>query len=341
VKSSPGGGTISARVVVRIVDACRRQGHDADALCRSAGVAPSALADPDGRLPYTAVRDLAERALVLTQDPNFGLHLATDVGDTRHYDAGVLFLMASPTVRVALKRMVDHQRYWGDGSRTSLHPVPAGVAVRYALDSASGEYARHSDECALAEIALGVRVLSGPDLRPRVARFRHTAPADIAEHGRLFQCALEFRAEHTELVFDDAVLDTPMQHANDAFSAIFEDRVKSALARLPLPASTSEHVREVARAALGSGACSLGGTARTMGLSARTLQRRLQEEGTSFAAVIDALRREMALAYLERGIPAPEVASLLGYSDVTAFHHAFSRWTGSSPARFGAATRSD
>jgi AraC-like DNA-binding protein len=65
----------------------------------------------------------------------------------------------------------------------------------------------------------------------------------------------------------------------------------------------------------------------------RTLQRRLREEGTSFAAIVDALRREMALAYLDRRVSIPEVAQLLGYADTTAFHHAFRRWTGSSPAR--------
>jgi AraC-like DNA-binding protein len=62
----------------------------------------------------------------------------------------------------------------------------------------------------------------------------------------------------------------------------------------------------------------------------------LRDEGTSFAEVVDALRREMAVAYLDRGIPIAEVASLLGYADTTAFHHAFRRWTGSSPLGRGA-----
>jgi AraC-like DNA-binding protein len=67
------------------------------------------------------------------------------------------------------------------------------------------------------------------------------------------------------------------------------------------------------------------------------LQRRLQQEGTTFAEVIDTLRHELARGYLEQGVGLPDVAELLGYADVTAFHHAFRRWTGESPSRYARA----
>jgi AraC-like DNA-binding protein len=66
------------------------------------------------------------------------------------------------------------------------------------------------------------------------------------------------------------------------------------------------------------------------------LQRRLTAEGTSFAEILDLLRQELAFAYLDRKLPVAEVASLLGYADATAFHHAFKRWTKSSPSRYAA-----
>jgi len=253
----------------------------------------------------------------------------------------VLLLMASPTVRVALERMEAHQRYWGDGNRAALRRVDRGLAIRYTLPGAIGAYARHSDECALAEITLGVRVLSGSPLVPRMVHFRHSAPRSIEEHERLFACPLEFGAAHSEIVFDDAALDSKMPHANAAFFAIFEQQIERALARLPSPSSASENVREAIRAALAGGCCTLAGTARMLGVSSRTLQRRLLAEGTSFAEIVDALRREMAVAYLERRVPIAEIASLLGYSEATAFHHAFRRWTGSSPARYSALEPAD
>ena len=131
-----------------------------------------------------------------------------------------------------------------------------------------------------------------------------------------------------------------MQHANAAFFAVFEEQVVRALARLPAVAGASESVRAAVRAALASGGCTLAGTARGLGVSTRTMQRRLEAEGTSFAAVVDALRRELACAYLDRRVPIPEIAALLGYADGTAFHHAFRRWTGSTPLAYaGRASR--
>ena len=320
-------------MLLRVAEFCRARGHDADAMCRSAGLNPAVLAEADARVSYAAAARLGARALEITRDDNFGLHLAEDVRDTQNFDAGALLLMASPTVRVALERMARHQRYWGDGTRAALVREPGGLAVRYVLPGASGAYRRHADECAMAEIALGVRVLAGPGLRPRRVRFRHAPPPEISEHRALFDCAVEFRAAETEIVFDDAVLDAPMHQANEAFCAIFEHQVQRALARLPPAASTSEGIRATARAALAGGDCTLAGTARSLGVSTRTMQRRLQADGTSFGAIVDALRREMALAYLDRRVPIADVASRLGYADATAFHHAFRRWTGSSPLR--------
>lgn len=318
-------------MVLRIVEFCRGRGHDAEAICREAGLSLTALAEPDARLGYDVAAAVGERALALTGDENFGLHLAEDVRDTRQFDAGLLLLMASPTVRVALERMVRHQRLWGDGDRAALVRVPGGLVIRYVLRGTTGAYARHADECAMAEIALGIRALAARDLRPRAVRFRHPPPRMLQEHRRLFGCPLGFRSAHTEIELDDAVCDTPMQHANAAFFAVFEEQVTRALARLPRLAGASENVRGAVRAALASGGCTLAGTARGLGVSTRTMQRRLAAEGTSFAAVVDALRHELACAYLDRQVAISEIALLLGYADATAFHRAFRRWTGSTP----------
>lgn len=326
-------GTVAARSLLRVVDFCRARGHDADTLCRGLGLSIEQLAAPEARVSYELAERLGERALALTCEPSFGLHLAKDVTGTRHVDAGLLLLMASPTVRVALDRMIKHQRYWGDGERARLRPAPSGIAIGYTLQSSSGQFARHADECAMAEIALGLRTLSGPSALARVVRFRHSAPRDLDLHREIFACPIEFDRDRTELELADAVLDAPMKHANDAFFAIFEQEVERALARLPASENTSGGVRAALRLALANG-CSLSATARALGVSPRTLQRRLSAEGTSFAELVDAIRRETAIAHLARRTPTGEIAALVGYADVTAFHHAFRRWTGSSPAQF-------
>ena len=75
--------------------------------------------------------------------------------------------------------------------------------------------------------------------------------------------------------------------------------------------------------------------ARLLAVSQRSLQGKLKEEGTTYQAVLDSVRRELATAYLEDdGLSLAEIAFLLGYADQSAFNHAFHKWTGDSPLRF-------
>lgn len=338
VNPPPTNGSLSAHVLQRMVDFVGRQGHDVDALCRSAGVDAGALRQPDARVSYAVSMRLCERALAVTGDDQFGLHLARGVGESLTRDPGTLLLMACATVRSALEAMVRVQRFWGDGPRSALVPVAGGACVRYELPGAIGALRRHSDECALAEMLIGMRHLTTRAVTPRAVRFRHGAPADTREHEALFGCAPTFDAPHTELELDDATLDLALPHAHATYRAVFEAQVESAMAKLPGDSAMVHAVRDVARAMLAVG-CSLAGTARSLGVSTRTMQRRLRAEGTSFEAVLDDLRREVSMTLLARDVPAGEVALHVGYAEPSAFHHAFKRWTGTTSARARAARR--
>jgi len=326
-------GSLSARMLVRVSDLAALRGHDAEALCRSAGLQLAALRQPDARVPYALAERLGERALELTQDPNLGLHLAQDVRDSRRFDVGLLLLMASPTLRSALESMVRYQRYWGDGERSRLVAVSGGLAVRYRLAGPAGVIQRHGDECALAEIALGLNVIAARAVTARCVRFRHAGPRERREHRALFGCPVEFSAAHTEIELDDAVLETPTRHAQPFYAEIFRQQVEHAIARLPAEDDLEREVRGVVQFALAGGDCTLASTAHALGSTARTLQRRLEAQGSSFDALVDGLRRELAVRYLDQQVSVREIASLLGYAEASAFHRAFRRWTGTTPER--------
>ena len=104
---------------------------------------------------------------------------------------------------------------------------------------------------------------------------------------------------------------------------------------LPKPQSFEDRVRHAVAATLADEAPSLRRIARALGVSARTLTRRLAEEGTKFSAVVDAIRAEMASSLLhQRNLGVSEVSYLLGFSEPSAFTRAFQRWTGTSPTEF-------
>jgi AraC-like DNA-binding protein len=331
-------GTISSRVIVRVIDYVAARGHEPESLCRSVGVSLTELRDPDARLPYPLAERLAMHAAEVAGDPNIGLHLAHDVRDPRIFDAGLLLMMASPTLAASFDLMQRYQRLWADGERVALQPTPAGLLARFTAQGSPGEFQRQCDESAMAEMVIGARMLTGCELAPLRVAFRHAAPPETREHAELFRCSPEWGARYTELELAREDLERTLPHASETYRAIFQEQVECALARLPAPSGgVTESVRAAARAALTSGDCSLASTARALGTSARTLQRRLQAEGTSFAELVDALRCELAKLYLDRRVPVAEIAWLLGYAEASAFHHAFKRWTGSTPEQLRAA----
>ncbi len=129
---------------------------------------------------------------------------------------------------------------------------------------------------------------------------------------------------------DDAL--KPFLSSNDAMWAIFEPALRKRLAELDASASTAERVRATLLEGLPSGNVAMDSVARRLALSKRTLQRRLEDEGTSYQAVLRVTREALALHYLERtSLPVTEIAFLLGFEEPNSFFRAFSEWTGRTP----------
>jgi AraC-like DNA-binding protein len=332
----PRGGS-AARIVLRLVELAAAHGHEPQQLCHAVGVSWHVLQNPDATIATDAVERLSLYVAELVGDPDVGLRLARRPDESAQLDPGFLMMMACSSLQESLERMERMQTYWSDGTRLQLLPLPDGMCLRHDQPGAPGELSRLSDEAALAKIARGVRALIGAEAHPRIVRFRHARPADTREHAALFACELCFGAPHTELELSTELLQRPLPHANETYRKIFQRQVEHALARLPARSGLAADVREAAQAALSRGRCSLAATARVMGIGARSLQRKLQAEGTSFAELIEALRRELAQVYLAQNVPIQEIAWQLGYKTPSAFHNAFKRWTGKTPSSMRAA----
>jgi AraC-like DNA-binding protein len=142
-----------------------------------------------------------------------------------------------------------------------------------------------------------------------------------------------FSADRNELVLHAGTLDRPSVHANEALARVHEEFAE----RLLASEENAEVTRRVQRALaerLESAPPGLASVARQLGMSARSLQRRLAEEKTSFREVVEKLRRELARDHLERRrTPIAAVAYLTGFSDASAFTRAVRRWFGRTPAR--------
>jgi AraC-like DNA-binding protein len=333
-------GSVSGRMVVRVVRLLREAGVGPEGALREAGLTEARLTAPGARVPMDAADLLLESAhALLGAPPDFSLRLAT-TQEPDTYDTPGLVLAASPTLREGLTRAFRFQRAWGDGERFGLLRLPGagggGTAVVFRPTGPPRPAHRLQSEVALVEVVLGARFLAGaPDAAPRAVRFTHAEAASAAPLSDFFGVAPAFGAARTEVVLEDALLDAPLPNAHALFLSVFERQAEASLAQLPAEeGALAPRVRAHLRGVLAGGAPDVPSTARRLGLTARTLQRRLAQEGVSHATLLEEVRREACEGLLARGLPLAEVAALLGYADAPAFHRAFKRWHGVSPERF-------
>ena len=330
---SPG---IPIAKVQAILDAGRARGARAHAWLRAVGL-PDDLAgvSTEHRVPAERVVELWEALQHEARDPGMPIDVAQRVRIDA-YDIYGLALLTCPDVRAALTRAVRYfalagntGRLWvvEDGDTASIHhDRPGGARPRLGL--------RCGIECVLAQVLHTLRQMVGEMVIVRRVTFRHPAPDDVSVHARFFGVAPRFGESENALVLDRAVLSLELPRVHGSLTSFFERHAERLLKSLREPTDTS--VSAAVRAALAGGPFDappdLAAVARSLALSERTLRRRLADEGRSFKALRDESLRERALSLLAAPrVSLVEVAFVLGFSDQTAFHRAFKRWTGKTP----------
>ena len=170
--------------------------------------------------------------------------------------------------------------------------------------------------------------------------FAHAAPDYASEYARVIEIPYRFDARCYAIVGSAALLDRPLPKADSRLCELLEQHAEELLARLPAGDAFEDRVRKQIASLLPSGETHADRVAETLGVSTSTLRRRLREAGTSHRQLLDAVRCDLACsALLGKDVSVNEVAFLLGFSDASAFHKAFRRWTGQSPSEFARAAR--
>jgi len=313
-----------------IVDALLAEGVDADAVLKTAGVDPEALRDPNARLALTTTARLWKVAAERMQDPAFGLRASRYVRQTTFHALGYA-VFASASLRDALERLVRYSRLVSDDMVLRLDTTERTARLSFELAS---EGTPRSPETMDAVMSLIVRTCRGLTDRSftllRVEQHR-PQPVDTTPYAKFFRCPVEFGAPIDALTCDAVVLDKPLPSANPELAAHNDDLARKYLAQI----GKTTLVDRVSSALMErlSGDPSPAAIGAALGMSARSLQRQLKAYGTSYAEIREAMRRDLARAYLrDRTLSITEIAFLLGFEDSSAFARAFRRWTGLSPS---------
>ncbi|MGD9571425.1 MAG: AraC family transcriptional regulator ligand-binding domain-containing protein [Thermoleophilia bacterium] len=194
--------------------------------------------------------------------------------------------------------------------------------------------ARLANECALAAVVSVMRQVAVAPTGPELVTFRHAAPATTSPHRAFFGCPVLFGTSADALRLGVDALATPARLADEGLSSFVLGHLDEMRDR-QAGRSVAARVHGAVVDALPDGPPPASQVARRLGMSARTLQRRLADDGDTFQALADRARRDAAEALLAGGDHSlAEVAFLTGFSDQSAFQRAFKRWTGSTPAAF-------
>lgn len=328
--------TIQAKAVEKIINLAAQSSVKPADMYASINLDASVLSDPDNRIPFAQLVELYEKASQLTGDKSFGLHMG-EVVDPRLFDVVGYSALNSATLGEAFARVARYHSIWTDGAvfKVEISQPTSAIIYRY-VDESIGEH-RQDSEMTFAGVVTLCRMAADPNWTPTLIEFQHPKPDDIAEHVRLFRCQVKFNATVNKLVFDSSSLALPIATADPGLCRMLDRHAEDLLAKFPPRDTLIENARTIIRKELNGGTPSLERVALKLGLSGRTLQRKLHELGTSHNDLVDQIRRELATRYLrEREMAICEVAYLLGFSEPSSFHRAFKRWTGVTPKEFRA-----
>ena len=308
---------------------------DPGPLLAKAGISLLTLGEEPKRVDAESQIRFLEIAAEALDDPALGLHLA------QHFDlreCGMLYyvLAASPNIGEAIRNLARYLAVSNESIRLSVSERTRStvLVVNYKIP-------RHIDrlfaEYGYAVVLRAFRELTGRNVSPKAVTFVHGRNTHKTEFDRFYRCPVTFNATADTMVLPTELLQTPILTSDKYLLQILKNACDEALAKRAKSSGTLRAMveNEIVQL-LPHGKAQVEKVAGNLGMSNRTLARRLSEEGTSYAAILDELRRDLSARYLEDpALSLNQIAWLLGYSMVTSLNHAFRRWTGNSPKDMG------
>lgn len=312
----------------------RRHGLNTAPLLRQVGLSRALIDNPDQLIPANSVVELLETSARATQCYSFGLQMAegrslSDLGPVS------LLIAHQPTLRDVLQTII-HYRHLVNPTLSMLIEEDGDIAiVREELTIGGNALPRQASELALAVLLGFFRVILGTHWKPISVSLIHHQPNDLTYHHRTFGCPLEFGSAQSGIVCNAADLDRPNPQANAAYAMHARQFIE--VQSRPESQTLSSEVRQAIILLLPSGRASISTVAQTLGQNVRTLQRRLDNEGVAFSELLDEVRRELALRYLDNPkFRLLHVAEMLGYATPASFTRWFIAQFGIAPSLYRA-----
>ncbi len=311
-------------------------GIDRDGVLRGADIQPSALASPDQRLPSSGVHRIFLSAARLSDNENIGLLQGERLVKGFSTILGHL-LMNCRSLGEAIEKFCQYEKTVDETSHAALRR--RGPLVEFSNTSMDPLLTtnRQLSDFKVAGALSYMRLLTGKEIILNDVFFTHRAPADSSEYRRIFKCPVRFERQVNAMVFDRQVLDVPLLEPNTGLLPLLENNAREALNTLEGSDAYTRKVAGILLQEMKGEVPTIMNVAEKLGMSVRSLQGHLKKEGATFSKLMEQVRRETAIMYLkDRNSSIGEIAFILGFSEPSAFHRAFRKWTNRTPGEFRA-----
>lgn len=325
-----------ARRVVEVV-----QGPaDKDALLAMLGLDRGGAVDPARMIEASEYYDFLERVAAVDADPTTVPLRAGAAMRCDDYGAFGLAWKSATTLRGSFERAERYALVLSSVSGYEVEPAVGGAFMHLRRDGERRLGLRLSNEATLASITSISREVASAPFRPLEVHVKHSAPSSTTAHEAYFGCPVHFGSDRDALLVSHATLRTPNRLGDKGIVGFFDAHLDGEIGRLDQPDALDDRVRDLVTTSLSEGVPLLSDVADSLAMSGRTLQRRLADEGTSFQALVDDARRDLAKRLLlNTEFSLIEVAFMTGFSEQSALTRAFKRWMGLTPGAFRADSR--
>lgn len=328
---------VRAASLSNYLEVAAQVGLDAAVQLKAAGIDRRALTDPDIRIPVDLVADLLERSAIASGCDSYGVRMAES---RRLSDFGPISLLLAhqPTVRDSLLTMIEYRQLLNPSLFLQLEERGETAVITEQLLIDSPTYPRQGYELAIGVLYRLFRALLGARWRALSVNFQHGPPEDQRVHRRLFGPILQFNSDFNGVTCSRADLD----NVNPTADPILARHAERYLRSLPNTGerAVAQEVRKAIYLLLPSAQASIRGVADSLGMTERTLQRRLTAEGGEFSQILNQVRTDLAPRYVEMdGVAFSRVAVLLGYSRQSSFNRWFAETFGMAPSAWRGRSR--
>ncbi|MFY0727230.1 AraC family transcriptional regulator [Pseudomonas sp. NFX15] len=321
---------VRATVLTRYLEVTQHLGFNPHDVMAAAGLSKAQLQAHECLIPIDAAVRLLEETAAASGCPTVGLNMA----EARQLsDFGVVSLLLSQqrTLRDAMQMMSRYRHLMNNSLAIFAEEAARMVIIRTEMVTESPIPGRQATELAIGVIFGLCSTLLGSNWRPYSINFMHQPPDNLQVHRRVFGCNLEFGSEFNGIVCPDTSLDMINPNA-DPIMAGYAQRYLDSLQN-PTATSMLFEVRKAIYLLLPMGRATLEQIAQSQGMTVRTLQRRLKEDGCAFNDLVNDVRRALVLRYLENpNSSLSEIADMFGFSMASSFTRWFINQFGMPPA---------